>query len=408
MEKEIWVYLDRKNTPVLVGRLWARTRKQIQSASFEYDTNWLKDPECFALEPALMQGVGTYHTESGKHIFASLGDSAPDRWGRVLMRRAERLRALDVGELPHTLMEVDYLLRVNDEARMGALRFSEQKEGPFLAENHHTPIPPLIDLPRLLSASQHVSTDSDSNEDLRLLLAPGSSLGGARPKASVRGKHSELLIAKFPLAQDEISVVLWEALAFKLASQCGICVPNHEIKIINNKPILLSKRFDRNGSERIPFLSAMSMLNVSDNEPGSYMEIADALSQYGAAPKADLHQLWRRILFNILIANTDDHLRNHAFLYEPKKGWRLSPAYDLNPVPLDIKPRILTTHIDLHDGEGTIEHALDVAEYFSLEYLDAKKIANEMQKIISHWHLEAAALGIKKQEISRMRSAFFT
>lgn len=406
MEAEVLVYVDIAGTPRLAGRLWARVRKGRESATFEYDPSWLEYESRFSLEPALTLGPGPFHTPSGKPLFGTLGDSAPDRWGRVLMRRAERRRAERAGETPRTLMEIDYLLRVDDEARQGALRFAKQEGGPFLAEHEAVRIPPLIDLPRLLSAAEHVANDSDSDEDLRLLLAPGSSLGGARPKASVRDRDGHLAIAKFPHKDDEINTVLWEAVALRLAAKAGIPVPEWRIEQVMDKPVLLLRRFDRLGDQRIPFLSAMSMLGASDNESRSYLEFVDALRRYGASPKQDMHDLWRRIVFNILISNTDDHLRNHAFLYAGPDGWRLAPAYDLNPVPTDIKPRVLTTAIDLDDGSASLILAISVVGYFELDEGKARKIAAEVGQAVATWREEAARLGLTQAEIDRMASAF--
>ena len=197
MDREVLVYVDLQGKPYLVGRLWARIRKERESATFEYDKGWLAHPERFSLEPALKLGPGPFHMPSGQPLFGAIGDSAPDRWGRVLMRRAERRRAEREGQTPRTVREIDYLLLVDDEARQGALSFAEREGGPFLADQAPTKIPPLIELPRLLSAAEHVVDDKDSDEDLRLLLAPGSSLGGARPKASVRDRDGHLAIAKF-------------------------------------------------------------------------------------------------------------------------------------------------------------------------------------------------------------------
>ncbi|KHF24680.1 HipA-like protein [Solemya velum gill symbiont] len=297
METEVYVYVDIAGTPHLVGRLWARVRKGRESATFEYDSGWLEYADRFSLEPALTLGPGPFHTPSGKPLFGTIGDSAPDRWGRVLMRRAERRRAERAGETPRTLMEIDYLLMVDDETRQGALRFARQEGGPFLAEHEAARIPPLIDLPQLLSAAEHVVGDTDSDEDLRLLLAPGSSLGGARPKASVRDRDGHLAIAKFPHMDDEINTVLWEAVALRLAAKAGIPVPDWRIEHVLNKPVLLLRRFDRVQGQRIPFLSAMSMLGASDNESRSYLEFVDSLRRYGANPKQDMHELWRRIVF---------------------------------------------------------------------------------------------------------------
>lgn len=267
MEKEVLVYVDLKGSPRLVGRLWARMRKGRDSATFEYDKGWLADAERFSLEPALKLGPGLFHTTFEKPLFGAIGDSAPDRWGRVLMRRAERRRAEHAGETPRTVREIDYLLRVDDESRQGALRFAEQEQGPFLAPNGLAKIPPLLELPRLLSATEHILDDTASDEDLRLLLAPGSSLGGARPKASVRDKDGHLAIAKFPNKGDEINAVLWEAVALTLAKKAGIPVPDWRVVKIAEKSVLLLRRFDRANGSRVPFLSAMSMLDAQDNEP---------------------------------------------------------------------------------------------------------------------------------------------
>ena len=406
MDKGVVVYVDLQGTPRLVGRLWGRLRKGRESATFEYDASWLAHPDRFSLEPALQLGPGPFHTPSEKPLFGAIGDSAPDRWGRVLMRRAERRRAERQGETPRTLKEIDYLLMVDDEARQGALRFAEREGGPFLAAHGPASIPPLIELPRLLSAAAHVAADNDTDEDLRLLLAPGSSLGGARPKASVRDRDGHLAIAKFPNKGDEINAVLWEAVALTLAAKAGIAVPAWRLKTVAGKSVLLLRRFDRERGMRVPFLSAMSMLGATDQETRSYLEFVDALRQHGASPKEDMRALWRRIVFSVMISNTDDHLRNHGFLYAGPAGWRLSPAYDLNPVPTDIKPRILTTAIDLSDGTASLKLALEVAAYFELSQPEARKIAGEVGRATATWRREAKKLGLTSAEIDRMASSF--
>ncbi len=406
MDTEALVYVELSGEAVLVGRLWARTRKGRESASFEYDSEWLKHPERFALEPALQLGPGPFHTAADKPMFGAIGDSAPDRWGRVLMRRAERRRAERAGSTPRSLREIDYLLMVNDEARQGALRFAREPGGPFLASGDATPIPPLVDLPKLLSAAEHVSSESASDEDLRLLLAPGSSLGGARPKASVRDRDGRLAIAKFPHKDDDYDAVRWEGVALSLAAKAGIAVPEWRIEGVAEKPVLLLQRFDRSGVARIPFLSAMSMFGASDQETRSYMEFADALRQHGASPRKDMEEIWRRLVFNVLISNTDDHLRNHGFLYDGQDGWRLAPAYDLNPVPVDIKPRILTTAIDAEDSTASLELALSVATYFDLDESDACTIAVEVGQAVQCWREEGSRLGIARRQLERMASAF--
>lgn len=403
MDTEVLVYVELEGEPVLAGRLWARTRKGRDSATFEYDEGWLARTDSFALDPALQLGPGPFHSAP---MFGAIGDSAPDRWGRVLMRRAERRRAERAAETPRTLREIDYLLMVNDEARQGALRFAQEHGGPFLAAHEASPIPPLVDLARLLSAAERVIDESDSDEDLRLLMAPGSSLGGARPKASVRDSDGELAIAKFPHKDDEIDIVRWEAVALSLAAKAGIPVPHWRTEVLGHEPVILLRRFDRAGGRRIPFLSAMSMLGATDNETHSYLEVVDALRRFGAAPGEDIRMLWRRVLFSILISNTDDHLRNHGFLYEGARGWRLAPAYDLNPVPVDVKPRVLANAIDLDDTTASLDLALRVAGYFELGNDEAQSIARAVGQVVSKWRDVAAYVGIPSRQMDRMASAF--
>jgi serine/threonine-protein kinase HipA len=339
-------------------------------------------------------------------MFGALGDSAPDRWGRVLMRRAERRRAERSGSTPRTLREIDYLLMVYDEARQGALRFAHEHGGPFLAADDTDPIPPLVDLPRLLTAAENVEMGSDNDEDLRLLLAPGSSLGGARPKASVRDRGGGLAIAKFPHKDDDYDAVRWEAVALGMAKRAGISVPDWHVERIAGRHVLLLRRFDRSDGLRIPFLSAMSMLGAAENETRSYLEVADALRQHGASPQSDMQALWRRIVFSVLISNTDDHLRNHGFLYDGSDGWRLSPAYDINPVPVDVRPRMLTTAIDTDDTTASLELALSVAAYFELQESEAHAIAAQVGMAVRSWREEAMQLELSAGQVDRMASAF--
>jgi serine/threonine-protein kinase HipA len=407
MDREVLVYVDLDGAPYLVGRLWTRQRKNKDTASFEYDVGWLRHPARFSLEPALHLGPGPFHTPADVPLFGALGDSAPDRWGRALMRRLERRRAEREGGSPRTLREIDYLLLVDDEVRAGALRFAHAAGGPYLrTDDSSRRIPPLIDLPRLLSAAEHVLDDTETDEDLKLLFAPGSSLGGARPKASVREKSGALAIAKFPRQNDEYDIVLWETVALGLARKAGIEVPHCQIQDVRGKSVIVVRRFDRLGSRRIPFISAMSMLGARDNDTRSYMEVADALRQHGAAPREDIPALWRRMVFNILISNTDDHLRNHGFVYEGTRGWRLAPAYDLNPVPVDIKPRVLTTAITEEDTTASLDLAFQSAPYFDLKNADAKRIAAEVARGVVGWRREASRRGLSKAEIERMASAF--
>ena len=406
MERETLVYADLVGTPYLVGRLWIRSRGTRDSASFEYDRAWLSQSMRFALDPALRLAQGQFHTAADRPLFGAHADSTPDRWGRMLMRQAERHQTASTGRHPRTLHEIDYLLGVDDEARLGALRFAAHAGGPFLAEPLHGRIPSLVQLPRLLAATNHVLDDAATGDDLRLLLAPGSSLGGARPKASVRDRNGHLLIAKFPSSNDEFDIVRWEEVTLRLARRAGVEVSRSRLEVIAGHSVLLLERFDRKSQIRNPYLSAMSILGAAPHEDHSYLELADALRRYGASPRSDLQALWRRIVFNVLISNTDDHLRNHGFLYVGPQGWTLSPAFDLNPVPMDVKPRILSTAITFDDATASVELAMEVAEYFEVDAAKARRIAAEVANATGRWRSEAVELGISKAEIERMASAF--
>ena len=404
MEREILVHADMEGTPVLVGRLWVRVRRGRESASFEYDRAWLRRPDSYSLDPALASGPGAFHTR--KALFGAIGDSAPDRWGRVLLRRAEVRRARMEGRVPRTLFESDFLLLVDDELRMGALRFQTDPDGLFLGEPRPDRVPPLVGLGRLLAACNRVTRRDELDEDLRLLIGPGSSLGGARPKAAISDRDGALAIAKFPHAGDDRDIVLWEAVALALAERARIAVPDWRIERVAGRRVLVVRRFDRRGGWRVPFLSAMSMLGAADNERRSYLEIADALRSHGAAPRKDLAELWRRVVFSVLVSNTDDHLRNHGFLYERGQGWRLSPAFDLNPTPTDERARVLATNIDEHDGTASLDLALATAGYYGLGPREARDIAGEVGRAVGAWREAAAEMGATRRESDRMESAF--
>jgi serine/threonine-protein kinase HipA len=406
MEQCILVYVDLEGIPIKVGELWTHNRHGRESFSFEYDRSWLSSPKRFSLDPALQLVTGSFHASQDKPLFGAIEDSAPDRWGRTLMRRAERKSAEREKRHIITLREIDFLLMVDDEARQGALRFKNSEEGPFLTTYKNTHIPPLIFVNKLLAATNHVLEESDTDEDLRLLLAPGSSLGGARPKATVRDKDGHLAVAKFPKKDDEVDIIGWEAVALSLADSAKISVPQWRLEHIGLQKILISRRFDRQNGKRVPFLSAMSILMARDGEVHSYLEIADAIRQLSASPQEDLHALWRRIVFNVLISNVDDHLRNHAFLYTGLAGWRLSPAYDLNPMPTDIRPRVLSTAIDFADPTASLDVALETAHYYNLNSIQMKKIVKEVGSSVSQWRETATKYKIPKAEIKRMASAF--
>lgn len=378
MAKEIYVHVDLNGDTHFVGRLWIHTGQKGESASFEYSRKWQQSAISFSLEPTLKLGEGSFHTPVGKSFFGSIGDSAPDRWGRVLMKRLEARKAKADNRTRRQLHDSDFLLMVNDQARQGALRFAEQKGGPFLAHDSESTIPPMVELGRLLAASERILENKELDQDILDLVAPGASLGGARPKASILDTDGTLMIAKFPSPTDEWDVELWEFLAFQMAAKAGIPTPHVRLENIGGKNVLLLNRFDRNGFERIPFLSAMSMLGYSDGDHGSYLEIGETLSEHGARTSQDLRDLWRRVVFNIMISNVDDHLRNHGFLYVGSAGWRLSPLYDLEPTPEHEKPRILHTLIDLDDGTASLDLAYSVIAEFGLKLKDAKSIVKDV------------------------------
>jgi serine/threonine-protein kinase HipA len=405
-DERIIVSIDIGDETIVVGDLWFRSRKGRSTSSFSYHDAWLSHPLRFALEPLLSLSPGSFHTETGKAFFGSIGDSAPDRWGRILMQRARTRAVAQQEQLLASLSELDYLLGVYDFARQGALRFSRGAEGPFLSEGSQQSIPPFVRLPDLLAASNNLIADKESNEELQLLLAPGSSIGGARPKASVLDIDGSLAIVKFPRPDDDYTLVKWEAVALSLARKAGIHTAQSRIETVLDRPVLVLSRFDRDGTKRIPFLSAMSMVGAEDHEQRSYLEIADALVRYGANPTADLQELWRRIVFTVMISNTDDHLRNHAFLFSGGKGWRLSPAYDLNPNPLSGATAYLRTAIDFDNTQASIDLALSVHQEFRLSLSEGRAVVEQVKSAVRSWRETAKACGIGERECERMARAF--
>jgi len=402
---DVEVHIDLEGQVRPLGILHRQASRRGETVTFEYDDAWLKDENRFSIEPALTLTAGTFPPQAGQTIFGSIGDSAPDTWGRRLMQRAERRLAEREGRQVRTLGELHYLLGVADETRLGALRFRWRGEEVFQAPVHDG-IPALIELRRLLQITERIERDEETDEDLQSIFAPGSSLGGARPKASVIDQHGHLSIAKFPKESDDYSIETWEEIALRLAERAGIKTPVHELLQVAGKPVLLSRRFDRDNGWRIPFLSAMSMTGSRDGERGSYPELVDALTAHGTQAKEDARQLYRRVVFNVLVSNVDDHLRNHGFLWSGQGGWALSPAYDLNPTPVDVKARILTTNIDLDEGTCSVELLQETAGYFGLGDRQSCTIIREVAEVTRTWQVVATEVGARRAEITRMASAF--
>ncbi len=400
---EVFIDLDGHTRPLGIAR--RNVVRGTETILFSYADDWLNDPHGFPIEPALPLTHGTFAPPTDQAIFGSIGDSAPDTWGRRLMQRAERHRAKNERRAAQVLMEIDYLLGVADNARLGALRFvREDGEAPRAAASGAPPT--MAELARLLQITGRYLRNEETEEELSAIVAPGACLGGTRPKVSVVDPHGQLSIAKFPKETDSYNVEIWEEVALRLAERAGIDIPRHELIWVAGQPVLLSRRFDRRGAVRIPFLSAMAMTGAKDGERGSYPEIVEALTQCGARAKTDAHALFRRVVFNVMISNVDDHLRNHGFLWSGKAGWILSPAYDLNPVPIDIKARALSTNIDLSEGTCSIDLLESAAEYFALSLPQARTIIREVATAAATWRDVARTVGARAAEINRMASAF--
>ncbi len=297
------------------------------------------------------------------------------------------------------------MLGARDDLRQGALRFQQAPDDSYLAPSGDG-VPHLVNLPRLLNAAEELERDQATAEDLWVLLEGASSLGGARPKAHVLDSSGRLSIAKFPSPTgDRWDVIRWEQVALILAQQAGIAVPAHELHVIAGRPVLVVRRFDRDATQRIGYVSAMTMVGSRDGEQGSYLEIGETIEEHSPRAAADLHELWRRIVFNVLISNTDDHLRNHGFLRTSTAGWSLSPAFDLNPNP-EGESKQLATAIDERNTNASLETALQVAELFGVSEQEGQGIVGEVAVATANWPAAAQAVGLGKVEIERMEAAF--
>jgi len=404
-EQPIRVSVQIAGHDVPAGRLWSHRRGRSETATFSYLPDYLARRDAYELDPSLPLREGQQHTTAGQALFGAFTDCSPDGWGRRLVVRAMQQQAREDERSPRGLSEIDYLLGARDDLRQGALRFQDAHDHAYLAASDHG-VPHLLNLPRLLNAAEELERDQPTAEDLRLLLEGASSLGGARPKAHVLDTADRLSIAKFPSpTADRWDVIRWESVALTLAQQAGITVPAHQLHKIAGRPVLVLRRFDREAERRLGYVSAMTMLGARDGEQGSYLEIAETIEEHSPHATADLQELWRRIVFNVLISNTDDHLRNHGLLKTSTAGWSLSPAFDLNPNP-EGETKRLSTAIDEHSTVASIETTLEVAGSFGLTEKDARQIVTDITAGTDSWREVAQSSGLRKAEIERMEPAF--
>jgi serine/threonine-protein kinase HipA len=404
-DRRVQVFVQIDGSDLLAGELWSHRRRNRESATFSYAPEYLGHPAAFELDPFLPLRDGLQQTPAGHEIFGAFADCAPDRWGRKLIGRAERRHAGAENRTQRSLGEIDYLLGVRDDMRQGALRFRDPVLDVFLAGEDEG-VPPLIGLPRLLASAERVDREEEDDEDLKALLKGGSSLGGARPKAHVIDENGRPAIAKFPKpSSDEWDVIRWESVALQLARLAGLEVPVNRLIEVSGRSVLIVDRFDRRGGLRVPYVSAMTMLEAVDGDSGSYLEIAEVIETHSPAATADLAQLWRRMAFSILISNTDDHLRNHGFLRLSSAGWSLSPAFDLNPEP-EVGTRHLNTAIDFDETEARIEVLMGVAPAFRLSEPEARKVLLEVGEAVSSWRGVAEEHRLNRTAIEAMSPAF--
>lgn len=415
MRRTIDVHLGKGETPL--GTLRYDQQGARESAAFEYAAGWLGDAERFAIEPGLPLVTGPqFHRKArdGSIFHAAIADTEPDGWGRRVIqrdhaKRRQQARREGPAVTARPLNAMDYLLAVDDVSRVGALRLRDE-DGRYqrtVDEGQRT-TPPLVELPQLLAATRAVETNTETEADLAYLRGRGTSLGGLRPKCSVRDDDGWLAIGKFPSVCDERPVTKGEVLAMRLARKAGIDATDARIVYSDGAPVALIRRFDRTGNgARLMYVSAATMLGAEPGDTGehSYTELVDALRQNGSRPAADIEELWRRIAFSILITNVDDHLHNHGFLHVDRGQWRLSPAFDINPFPERV--RELKTWISEETGpEAKIDALMSVIAYFGIIGTRAKAILAEVEDAITTWRDEGRALGMSADELDAFIDAF--
>lgn len=395
MSVEVHIHWDGETKRVGLLRPAARGA----TVTFEYHPTWLSQPKAFPLDPTrLPLQAGPHHSPM---LFGAIQDCGPDRWGRILIERAVRRNVL--AAKPYR--DLDYVLALEDSTRIGALRFRTVSEGPFLATSSGR-VPPVVQLAALLHATDAVHGETETAQDLRFLLGAGSPLGGARPKSVVALPDGKLAIAKFPKPDDTRDIAAGEVLALGLAREAGIRVPEHQLVRVRGRGVAVITRFDRIGMQRIPFLSAHSLLGLTSDDTGSYTLLADGIRQCGASVREDLRELWRRLIFSLLASNYDDHLRNHGFLMHSAGHWSLSPAYDLNPIPEMDRSQSSKTPITEHQEDSGVAVALDAAPRFGLRAAEAREALREVLTVVRQWRQTARRLRLSAGTISTYASAF--
>lgn len=393
----IEVHIDWQGATLLVGRLY--TTERSLTVTFEYAREWLARNGAFSIDPTgLPLGSSPIHNAS---LFGAMQDCGPDRWGRVLIERAVRKQVL--GSRPYR--EIDYVLALDDSARIGALRFRTEPTGPFLATTAGK-LPPIVSLAALLRAADAIHGETETAADLRFLLGAGSPLGGARPKSAVILNDGRLAMAKFSKPDDVRDIAAGEVLALHLAKQAGINVAESQLISVGGRNVSIITRFDRDEGRRLPFLSAHSLLGLPHDEVGAYTLLADGIRQFGDDVTGDLRELWRRLVFSLLASNYDDHLRNHGFLMRTPGKWSLSPAYDLNPVPEIERAQTPKTAISEDNADSSIEAALKAAPRFGLQPAAAKTIVQEVHSVVADWRKVAKKLRIPARTLGAYASAF--
>jgi serine/threonine-protein kinase HipA len=396
------VCVDWAGDTLHVGTLYAHDHSA--TVGFEYAATWLARTDAFAIDPtALPLRQGVFHALD---LPGALADTGPDRWGRIIIDRSVRQGVLE--RRPYRA--IDYCLAIEDTARIGAIRMRPSGGTDFLGATRGV-IPPLIRLRELLAATDAVHGDRASSRDLAFLLGAGSPLGGARPKCLVSLPDGSLALAKFSKPDDVGDIATGEILALAVAREAGIQTADHRLVVVDGRGVAVIRRFDRGGKRRIPFISAATLLGLLPGDPGSYTRLADAIRAHGHAVPADLAELWRRLVYSILIGNVDDHMRNHGLLMRAPGRWALSPAYDINPAPMIDRSHGRQTPVGENSpiGLGTaaeIEEAVAQADRFGLRLVAARAIVGEVQAAIGRWRSIAVHAGIADAALGAYADCF--